>query len=149
MLGYDSPEELLEVDLAGLYVENDFLPSRLDESGDRELAGEQTLWRQKTGGTIRVRLTGHLTEEQHRGPAHYRGHRGGRIRGAPAPGAPGPDPEDGSAGTTGRRRGARLQQLADGDFGLYRLIIDQIGQDKPIAADLRQIKAGRATEPQT
>ena len=141
MLGYDSPAELLEIDIASLSVESDTLGRSPNGSElHNQWTGAETLWRRKTGETIRVRLAGHIFEERHEGH--------------PVLDVIVEDVTEEYRLQEQLRRSQQMEalgQLAGGvahDFnnlltailGYAELVSDQIGPDKPIAADLNQIQ---------
>jgi two-component system, cell cycle sensor histidine kinase and response regulator CckA len=141
MLGYDSPEELLEIDIASLSVESDTLGRPPDGSeAHNRWTGTETVWRRKTGEAMRVRLAGHVSEERHEGQ--------------PVLDVIVEDVTEEFRLQEQLRRTQQMEalgQLAGGvahDFnnlltailGYAELVSDQIGPDKPIAADLEQIR---------
>jgi PAS domain S-box-containing protein len=146
MLGYDSADELMRVDLASLYAEADPGDPPMARGGSR-LNGAEAIWKQKSGASIRVRLTGHLTEQRHTGRPQFEVIVENVTE---------------QYGLQEQLRVTQkmeaLGQLAGGvahDFnnvltailGYTEILADEIGPDKPIGADLRQIKAAadRAT----
>jgi PAS domain S-box-containing protein len=141
MLGYDSMDELLAVDMPSLFVEPevglDFF-RRSYEQG--QIAGVEALWQRKNGDHIRVRLTGRLTRDPASGEAVFE-----------------VIAEDITERTRLQQQLHQAQkmeavgQLAGGiahDFnnmltailGYADLLTDQIGPDKPIGRDLREIR---------
>jgi two-component system cell cycle sensor histidine kinase/response regulator CckA len=142
MLGYDSATDLLNVRVANLFadpeVRSDLLRSNRYEE---QLTGKDAIWTRKTGEAIRVRLSGRLIDERVADRSVF---------------------EVIVEDVTERHRlQEQLQQalkmeavgqLAGGvahDFnnmltailGYTELLTDQIGPDRPVGADLRQIKA--------
>jgi hypothetical protein len=142
MLGYDSADDLLRTQCANLYVDpaaRAALVRLCLEQG--HIAGAELVWKRKAGDEIRVRLSGRLRRER--------------------------DPQDPvfQAIVEDVTEHHRLQdqlrqaqkmeavgQLAGGvahDFnnmltailGYAELLTEQIGPEKPIGADLRQIQA--------
>jgi PAS domain S-box-containing protein len=66
MLGYDSAHDLLGVGWAPLHDDPDVAASLIRRSHEgAPLAGEEVIWRRKSGDQIRVRLSGRLIEEPH------------------------------------------------------------------------------------
>jgi PAS domain S-box-containing protein len=141
MLGYDSPGELIQVGWALLHDDRDAAAALISRSHELvPLSGEEAMWRRKDGDQIRVRLSGRLIEE----PQTRRTLCEVIV-------------ED----ITGRHRlEAQLRQaqkmeavglLAGGvahDFnnmltailGYSEMLTEQIGPDKAIGRDLREIR---------
>ena len=66
MLGYDSPDDLVRVGWSPLHVDPDVAAAVIRRSHElAPLAGEEVMWRRKSGDQIRVRLSGRLIEEPH------------------------------------------------------------------------------------
>ena len=147
MLGYGSADELLSVHLASLYA-TAAVDGGLVEQGaaGTTLNGGETIWKRKSGELIRVRLNGHLTEQ--------------RLTGRPQFEVIVQDVTEEFELQEQLRITQKMEalgRLAGGvahDFnnvltailGYTEILADQIGPDKPIGADLRQIKAA-ATGP--
>jgi two-component system cell cycle sensor histidine kinase/response regulator CckA len=142
MLGYASPDELLRVRLSQLHDDADVADTLSRRTHDEGiLAGEEAIWHRKSGEPIRVRLNGRLIEQPHTGPTlaevfvediseQHRLHA--QLRQA--------------------QKMEAIGQLAGGvahDFnnmltailGYSELLSEQIGPDKAIGRDLREIQA--------
>jgi PAS domain S-box-containing protein len=139
MLGYPSRERLLDATIAHIYAEPEVaidLRRRCREAGC--VVGEETMWRRHDGGLIRVRLSGRLIDEPGRSlfegivediTEQHRLHE--QLRQS--------------------QKMEAVGQLAGGvahDFnnmltvilGYTELLTEQIGLDKPLGKDLREIQ---------
>jgi two-component system cell cycle sensor histidine kinase/response regulator CckA len=142
MLGCASVDELIGIGLQQLFVDPDVPADLIRRSRERaHFAGEEALWQRKNGTNIRVRLSGRLIDAHDTSPALFEGivedvteqHRlHEQLRQA--------------------QKMEAIGQLAGGvahDFnnmltailGYSELLQEQIGPDKPIGRDLRQIQA--------
>ena len=145
MLGYDSAEELSAVNVHSVFADAaaraDIVRRTVDQG---RITGAEAIWKRKSGLDIRVRLNGRLTREQDKGTPvfevivediteQHRLHE--ELRQA--------------------HKMEAIGQLAGGvahDFnnmltailGYAELLTEQIGPDKPIGKDLREIQ--RAAE---
>ena len=142
MLGYDSPDDLRAVGWAQLYDDPNEAAALIGCTDERAaLAGKEVVWRRKNGDQIRVRLSGRLIEEPLTGRTlsevivedsteQHRLHE--QLRQS--------------------QKMEAIGQLAGGvahDFnnmltailGYSELLTEQIGPDKPIGQDLREIRA--------
>jgi PAS domain S-box-containing protein len=142
MLGYDSPDDLLRVGWAPLHNDPEVAAALIRRSHERApIVGEEVIWRRRSGDQIRVRLSGRLIEEPETRrilsevivediTEQHRLHE--QLRQA--------------------QKMEAIGQLAGGvahDFnnmltailGYSELLTEQIGPDKPIGQDLREIKA--------
>jgi two-component system cell cycle sensor histidine kinase/response regulator CckA len=142
MLGYDSPDDLLRVGWVPLHNDPDVAAALIRRSHERApVVSEEVIWRRKSGDQIRVRLSGRLIEEPETRrilsevivediTEQHRLHE--QLRQA--------------------QKMEAIGQLAGGvahDFnnmltailGYSELLTEQIGPDKPIGQDLREIKA--------
>jgi PAS domain S-box-containing protein len=141
MLGYDSADELLGVGMASLFVEPEVGVEFFRQSHvQKYVAGTEALWKRKNGDQVRVRLSGRLRQE---------------------PGSEQPVFEVIAEDITEQhrlhdqlRQAQKMEavgQLAGGiahDFnnvltailGYSELLTDQIGPDKAIGRDLREIR---------
>jgi two-component system cell cycle sensor histidine kinase/response regulator CckA len=141
MLGYDVPEDLLRVGWAAVHDDPDVaaaLIGRIYESAS--LAGEEVIWRRKDGHHIRVRLSGRLIEEPHT----RRSLSEVMVE----------DITEQHRLQEQLRQAQKMEaigQLAGGvahDFnnmlaiilGYSEMLTEQIGPDKPIGQDLREIR---------
>jgi two-component system cell cycle sensor histidine kinase/response regulator CckA len=142
MLGCASVDELIGIGLPQLFVDPAVPADLIRRSRERaHFAGEEALWQRKNGTNIRVRLSGRLIDAHDASPALFEGivedvteqHRlHEQLRQA--------------------QKMEAIGQLAGGvahDFnnmltailGYSELLQEQIGPDKPIGRDLRQIQA--------
>jgi two-component system, cell cycle sensor histidine kinase and response regulator CckA len=142
ILGYASADDLLQVGWAPLHDDPEVAAALIRRSYDRTLlAGEEAIWHRKNGDQIRVRLSGRLIEEPHTRRSlsevmvediteQHRLHE--QLRQA--------------------QKMEAIGQLAGGvahDFnnmltiilGYSGMLTEQIGPDKPIGQDLRDIRA--------
>jgi len=141
ILGYASADDLLRVGWAPLHDDPEVAAALIRRSHDRALAGEEAIWHRKDGDQIRVRLSGRLIEEPHSHRSllevivediteQHRLHE--QLRQA--------------------QKMEAIGQLAGGvahDFnnmltiilGYSGMLTEQIGPDKPIGQDLRDIRA--------
>jgi two-component system cell cycle sensor histidine kinase/response regulator CckA len=142
MLGCVSVDELIGIGLRHLFVDPEVLADLVRRSREgAHFAGEEALWERKNGTTIRVRLSGRLIEGHDATPAlfevivedvteQHRLHE--QLRQS--------------------QKMEAIGQLAGGvahDFnnmltailGYSELLQEQIGPDKPIGRDLREIQA--------
>jgi two-component system cell cycle sensor histidine kinase/response regulator CckA len=142
MLGCASVDELIGIGLRQLFVDPEVLADLVRRSREgAHFAGEEALWARKNGTTIRVRLSGRLIEGHDASPAlfevivedvteQHRLHE--QLRQS--------------------QKMEAIGQLAGGvahDFnnmltailGYSELLQEQIGPDKPIGRDLREIQA--------
>ena len=140
MLGYDSPDDLLRVGWVPLHNDPDVAAALIRRSHERApVVSEEVIWRRKSGDQIRVRLSGRLIEEPETRrilsevivediTEQHRLHE--QLRQA--------------------QKMEAIGQLAGGvahDFnnmltailGYSELLTEQIGPDKPIGQDLREI----------
>jgi PAS domain S-box-containing protein len=145
MLGYDSAEELTSVDIASLYADPAVradLIRRILEHG--HIAGAEVIWRRKNGEEIRVRLNGRVARssngsqqvldvivedvsEQHRLQEQLRQATKMEAIGQLAGGV-----------------AHDFNNMLTAILGYAELLTEQIGPDKPIGQDLREIQ--RAAE---
>jgi two-component system, cell cycle sensor histidine kinase and response regulator CckA len=142
MLGYDSPDDLLRIGWADLHADPDEARAVIPRSYEQgEFAGEEVIWRRKSGESIRVRLSGRLIEEAHSGrllsevfvedvTAPHRLQE--QLRQAQKMEA------------VGRLAGGvahDFNNMLTAILGYSELLSEQIGPDKPIGRDLREIRA--------
>ena len=142
MLGYDSPDDLLRVGWASLHDDPDVAAPLIRRSHEpAPLAGEEVIWRRKNGDKIRVRLSGRLIEEPHT-----------RLTLAEVIVEDITEQHRLHAQLRQAQKMEAIGQLAGGvahDFnnmltailGYSEMLSEQIGPDKPIGQDLRQITA--------
>jgi two-component system cell cycle sensor histidine kinase/response regulator CckA len=141
MLGYDSPDDLVRVGWSSLHVDPDVAAAVIRRSHElAPLAGEEVMWRRKSGDQIRVRLSGRLIEEphtrrtlsevivediteQHRLHAQLRQAQKMEAIGLLAGGV-----------------AHDFNNMLTAILGYSELLTEQIGPDKPIGQDLREIK---------
>ncbi|MEA2465112.1 MAG: two-component system, cell cycle sensor histidine kinase and response regulator CckA, partial [Acidobacteriota bacterium] len=142
MLGYESAADLLRVNIASLYEDRDVAATLISRSFEPvPLAGEEVLWRCKDGREIRVRLSGRLIEEpqtgrplaemiveditdQHRLQAQFRQAQKMEAIGQLAGGV-----------------AHDFNNMLTAILGYSEMLSDQIGPDKPMGQDLREITA--------
>ena len=142
MLGYDSAEDLLPVGWAPLHDDPKVAAALISRSHDRALlAGAEAVWHRKNGDPIRVRLSGRLVEEPHT----HRSLSEVIVE----------DITEQHRLQEQLRQAQKMEavgQLAGGvahDFnnmltiilGFSEMLTEQIGPDKPIGQDLRDIRA--------
>jgi PAS domain S-box-containing protein len=141
MLGYDSPDDLLQVGWSPLHEDADVAEALIRRCHERaRLAGEEVMWRRKSGDQIRVRLSGRLIEEpvtrrilsevivediteQHRLHEQLRQSQKMEAIGLLAGGV-----------------AHDFNNMLTAILGYSELLTEQIGPDKPIGRDLREIK---------
>ncbi len=149
MLGYESAEALMRVPVSDLFADATARDSLIACAIDGlQIAGEEAIWRTRTGAHIRVRLSGGMIEpgldrrsvfeaiveeitERHRLEEQLRQARKmesiGRLAGGIA---------------------HDFNNILTTIVGYSEMMLDQIGADKPISGDLLEIRkaASRATE---
>ena len=147
MLGYGSAEEVLLLD-----PEKDvFAQLRGARAADRRIPPHRAPGRNRSEVEAQGRQGDHGAHQRPRGQQRRRaggcagGHRRGCDRPPRAGGSVPPGAEDGSRGAAGRRRGARLQQPADGD---QRLRGSHAGRPRSESSAARR-RAKRFSRPQT
>jgi two-component system, cell cycle sensor histidine kinase and response regulator CckA len=141
MLGHDSPDDLVRVGWSALHVDPDVAAAVIRRSHElAPLAGEEVMWRRKNGDQIRVRLSGRLIEEphtrrtlsevivediteQHRLHAQLRQAQKMEAIGLLAGGV-----------------AHDFNNMLTAILGYSELLTEQIGPDKPIGRDLREIR---------
>ncbi len=141
MLGYESAAELRDVGMASLFVDQEVGLEFFQQSHARgHIAGTEAVWRRKNGDHVRVRLSGRLTKD--RGSHH------------PVFEVIAEDVTEQHRLHEQLRQAQKMEavgQLAGGiahDFnnvltailGYSELLTDQIGPDKAIGRDLREIR---------
>jgi two-component system, cell cycle sensor histidine kinase and response regulator CckA len=141
MLGYDSAEELLRIGWVPLHADPGVataLLSRSDALGP--LIGEEVIWRRKDGQEIRVRLSGRLVDGPHlrRTPSEVivediteRHRLESQLRQAQKMEA---------IGLLAGGVAHDFNNMLTAILGYSELLTEQIGPDKPIGRDLREIK---------
>jgi hypothetical protein len=139
MLAYDSVDDLIHVDLAQIWDDTSVYADLLERARQAgHFTGEEVIWRRQTGESIRVRLSGRLVETGH----------------VPAIEAIVEDVTERHRIEEQLRQALKLEgigRLAGGiahDFnnilttivGYSEMVLEQIGPDKPISADLVEIR---------
>jgi PAS domain S-box-containing protein len=142
ILGYGSTDDLLQVGWAPLHDDPDVAAALIRRSHDlAPLTGEEAIWRRKNGDPIRVRLSGRLIEEpqtrrtlcevmvediteQHRLHAQLRQAQKMEAIGLLAGGV-----------------AHDFNNMLTAILGYSEMLAEQIGPDKPIGRDLREITA--------